>query len=154
MDSAISWIIIIKKIILFILTYFSLAVSRHANGANKILDSLAGEWNVRLDLSSLKPNVQVIDNFATKQHWTNIFKDKIGNGKLLFSSMYLHSILKNRPAARQLRQSLLNYMESETCDPISTVAANRPGALKSEYKTMQFIMKRLNYIQEAKFITL
>ena len=45
-------------------------------------------------------------------------------------------------------------MESEACDPISTVTANRPGALKSEYKTMQFIMKRLNYIQEAKFITL
>ena len=68
--------------------------------------------------------------------------------------MYLHSILKNRPAARQLRQSLLSHMESEACDSISTVTANRPGALKLEYKTMQFIMKRLNYIQEAKFITL
>ncbi|RTE54193.1 glycoside hydrolase family 2 [Arenibacter aquaticus] len=85
-----------------------------------------------IDTLPVKPIVRVVDNFVTNKHLANIFEVKIGNGKLLFSSMDLHSDLENRPAARQLRQSLLNYMESEAFDPVSTITANQLETLKLE----------------------
>lgn len=78
----------------------------------------------------VRPIVRVVDNFVTNQHLANIFEVKIGNGKLLFSSMDLHSDLENRPAARQLRQSLLNYMESDAFDPTSKITVDQLETLK------------------------
>ena len=83
-----------------------------------------------IDTLPVKPIVRVIDNFVTNQHLANIFEVKVGNGKLLFSSMDLHSNLENRPAAHQLKQSLLNYMESEAFDPISTITVDQLRTLK------------------------
>ena len=85
-----------------------------------------------IDSLPVKPIVRVVDNFVTNQHLANIFEVKIGNGKLIFSSMDLRSNLEDRPAARQLRQSLLKYMESETFDPISTITVEQLGTLKLE----------------------
>lgn len=84
--------------------------------------------SVVLDSLNVTPLVRVIDNFVTNHHLANIFEAKVGNGKLLFSSIDLHSNLKNRPAARQLRYSLLQYMKSDAFNPSKTIEV---GGLKS-----------------------
>ncbi len=69
----------------------------------------------------VKPIVRVIDNFVTNHHLSNLFETKAGNGKLIFSSIDLMNDLKNRPVARQLRASILSYMESDVFDPSGSV---------------------------------
>lgn len=73
--------------------------------------------SVEVDESQVTPIVRVIDNFVTNRHLANVVEAKVGEGKLIFSSIDLTSDLANRPAARQLRHSLLNYMESGDFDP-------------------------------------
>jgi hypothetical protein len=65
----------------------------------------------------IKPLVQVIDNMVTNQKLGYLFECKAGNGKLMVCSMDIYSDLDNRPVARQFRQSLLQYMNSEKFDP-------------------------------------
>ena len=73
--------------------------------------------SVVLDAFKATPIVQVIDNFVTNRKLAMIFEAKVGEGKLLFSATDLTSDLNNRPVARQLRYSLLEYMKSEDFDP-------------------------------------
>lgn len=70
-----------------------------------------------IDDLDVTPIVGVIDNFVTNHHLANIFETKVGKGKLVFSSIDLIHELENRPVARQLRASLLSYMESDTFNP-------------------------------------
>ncbi|WP_027136584.1 sugar-binding domain-containing protein [Gaetbulibacter saemankumensis] len=69
------------------------------------------------DALDVTPIVRVIDNFVTNHHLANVFEAKVGTGKLVFSSIDLMSNLKNRPVARQLRCSLLEYMSGESFNP-------------------------------------
>ena len=46
---------------------------------------------------------------------------RVGEGKLLFCSADLNTPDKNRPEARQLKNSLLNYMESDDFEPVQNV---------------------------------
>ena len=85
-----------------------------------------------IDSLHVTPIVRVIDNFVTNHHLANVFEAKVGNGKLVFSSMDLHSNLENRPAAQQLRQSLLDYIKSDAFDPISKITVDQLGTLKLE----------------------
>jgi hypothetical protein len=63
------------------------------------------------------PLIRVVDNFFKNRNLTNLFEAKVGNGKLVFSSMDLSEDLELRPAANQLRYSLLEYMKSEEFKP-------------------------------------
>jgi hypothetical protein len=65
----------------------------------------------------VKPIIRVLDNFFKNRNLTNLFEAKVGEGKLLFSSMDLSENLENRPAAKQLRYSLEKYMESDAFAP-------------------------------------
>lgn len=73
--------------------------------------------SVIIDSLPVKPIVRVIDNFVTNHQLATVFAAKVGKGKLMFSSMDLKTDLDKRPAARQLRKSLMNYMASEAFDP-------------------------------------
>ena len=77
--------------------------------------------SVIIDSLNVTPIVRVIDNFVTNRKLANVFEAKVGKGKLVFSSMDLHTNLEKRPVARQLRASLLRYMESEAFSPSGTV---------------------------------
>nr|WP_319512045.1 sugar-binding domain-containing protein [uncultured Draconibacterium sp.] len=86
-------------------------------------------WDLCLKSKSLivddldvTPIVRVIDNFVTNHHLTNVFETKVGEGKLVYSSIDLMSNLDERPVARQLRSSLLQYMESAAFNPSGSVA--------------------------------
>lgn len=75
-----------------------------------------------IDSLDVTPIVRVIDNFVTNHHLTNLFEAKVGGGKLLFASIDLKTDLPNRPVARQLRHSLLTYMESDDFKPEKPVS--------------------------------
>jgi hypothetical protein len=72
-----------------------------------------------LDIDSLnvEPVVTVIDNFFKNRRLTNLFQAKVKEGKLMFSSIDLQNDLENRPVARQLKYSLINYMNSADFSP-------------------------------------
>lgn len=65
----------------------------------------------------LRPLVQLIDDWTTNRKLGLVFEAKVGKGRLIASGADLASALDRRPAARQLRASLLEYMESETFSP-------------------------------------
>ena len=77
--------------------------------------------SVSIDSLNVEPIVRVIDNFVTNRSLSTVFEAKVGEGKLVFSSMDLISDLKNRPVARQLRHSLLEYMKGDVFNPSKTV---------------------------------
>ncbi|MBV5315379.1 MAG: hypothetical protein JZU47_18890 [Prolixibacteraceae bacterium] len=66
---------------------------------------------------TVKPLIRVVDNFFKNRNLTNLFEVKVGEGKLLFSSMDLTSRLGERPEATQLRSSILKYMNSDKFNP-------------------------------------
>lgn len=75
--------------------------------------------------------VRVIDNFVRNQSLTNLFEAKIGKGKLVFCSIDIISDLDKRPQAKQLRYSLLKYMNSKNFTPEVNITE---AQLKSFFK--------------------
>jgi len=65
----------------------------------------------------LRPLVQVIDDWNTNRKLALVFEAKVGAGKLLACSIDLHSDLAARPVARQMRRSLLQYVQSDAFGP-------------------------------------
>jgi hypothetical protein len=68
-------------------------------------------------LKEVTPLVEMIDNFVNNRRLASIFEVKAGKGKLIFTSIDLFNNLDQRPVARQLRNSLLNYMEGGAFNP-------------------------------------
>ncbi|MDR2916384.1 MAG: glycoside hydrolase family 2 [Tannerella sp.] len=79
-----------------------------------------------MELDSLQENVQpivrMIDNFYKNRNLGLIFEANVGDGKLLLCSPDLAENPESRPVARQLRFSLLNYMESVDFAPKESVS--------------------------------
>jgi Glycosyl hydrolases family 2, sugar binding domain len=73
--------------------------------------------SVVFDSLQVSPIVQTIDNFVTNHHLASVFEAKVGNGQLVFSGMDISTDLDKRPVARQLRNSLLEYMEGANFKP-------------------------------------
>jgi len=72
----------------------------------------------------LQPIVQPIDDWNRNYKLGLIFEAKVGRGKLLVSSADLENDLDKRIIARQLRTSILNYMESGRFNPKTVIAAD------------------------------
>ena len=68
-------------------------------------------------LPNINPIVRVIDNFYKNRKMANVIEVKIGKGKLILVSMDITNNLEDRPAARQLRYSLLRYMTGPLFEP-------------------------------------
>ncbi len=64
-----------------------------------------------------RPIVQVIDDYHRNNKLGAVFETRVGKGKLLVCSLDLATDLSNRPVARQLRQSLLQYVNSDAFRP-------------------------------------
>jgi hypothetical protein len=65
----------------------------------------------------LHPIVQPIDDWNTNRKLGLVWECRVGNGKLLVCSADLEHDLDKRPAARQLRESLLSYMSGKRFNP-------------------------------------
>lgn len=69
-----------------------------------------------------RPIVQPIDTWFLNRRLAVLFECKVGNGKLIVSSADLSPDIQNRPAARQLYNSLQLYMMSDKFNPSQKVA--------------------------------
>ncbi|PYS98263.1 MAG: glycoside hydrolase [Acidobacteria bacterium] len=87
----------------------------------------------------LQPIVQPIDDWNRNYKLGLIFEAKVGNGKLMVASVDLETLLKSRIAARQLRHSLLSYMESSEFDPKIVITPEQVESLFFDTR----IMKRI-----------
>jgi len=65
----------------------------------------------------LRPLVQPIDTWFENRRLGLLFEARVGPGKLMVCSMDLASDLDQRLVARQMRQSLIGYMESDAFQP-------------------------------------
>jgi hypothetical protein len=54
-----------------------------------------------------------------------MIEGRVGMGRLLFCTMDIHSDMENRPVARQLKFSLLNYMRSKSFSPATELATKQ-----------------------------
>ena len=68
-----------------------------------------------------RPVVQLIDDWFTNRKLGILLEGKVGNGKLMVCSADLQKDLDKRPAARQLRQSILQYMASDRFNPSASL---------------------------------
>lgn len=63
--------------------------------------------------TAIEPVVTMIDNFFKNRSLALVFEANVGKGKIIVCSADLSTDIDNRPEARQLRYSLLRYMESD-----------------------------------------
>lgn len=73
----------------------------------------------------IKPVVRVIDDWVTARSLGLVIECKVGNGKLLLTSIDLISENEKRPEAKQLLYSLINYMEGKLFNPADKVEWER-----------------------------
>jgi hypothetical protein len=76
-------------------------------------------------LPSINPLVRVIDNFYKNRKMANVIEAKVGQGKLILTSIDLSHQLEKRPAARQLRYSLQQYMKSTAFSPVVNLSTQQ-----------------------------
>jgi hypothetical protein len=77
--------------------------------------------------TSLRPIVQVIDDWVNNRKLGLVWEARVGKGRLLVTSVDLSGELD--PVRRQLRASLLAYASSEAFDPELTVTLDAVAAL-------------------------
>ena len=93
-----------------------------------IMDDLPGQ---------LQPIVQTIDDWNTNRKLGLIFECRVGAGKVLACSADLETNVRWRPAARQLRRSLFDYMTSKAFDPKVEVTVDQLKALYREPSALE-----------------
>jgi hypothetical protein len=74
--------------------------------------------------SDYRPLVQVIDRFDRNDKLAAIAEARVGRGRLLISFVNLRENAENRPAARQLRHSLIKYVAGAHFEPTQSLTAN------------------------------
>jgi len=67
--------------------------------------------------ATFRPLVYAIDDWFTSRKLGLIIEAQVGRGRLLACAMDLNTDLEQRPVARQLRRSLLNYMSGPRFKP-------------------------------------
>jgi hypothetical protein len=67
--------------------------------------------------TELRPTVQVIDDWFTNRRLGLVFEARVGEGRLLVTSIDLTTGLEENPVARQMRRSLLDYVAGDEFDP-------------------------------------
>ena len=90
------------------------------NSAGMPIDSLENR---------VQPIVQYIDDFGGNRHIGAIWEARVGNGRLLVCTFDLATDLDNRPASKQLRRSLLDYVATSSFRPEANVSIGEIEAL-------------------------
>jgi hypothetical protein len=68
-----------------------------------------------------QPLVQSIDTWFVSRKIGMLFEANVGKGKLVMTSMDITSDLEHRLVARQMRQAILDYMQSDDFQPSLTI---------------------------------
>ena len=88
--------------------------------------------SINCDSINVDPIVRVVDNFVTNRKLATVFEAKVGSGKLVVSAMDITNDLVNRPVARQLRYSLMKYMESNQFNPSKEIDLENANLIQNE----------------------
>ena len=72
-----------------------------------------------------RPVIQVIDDYHRNHKLAALFETRVGPGRLLACGMNLTDVAPNKPVARQMLRSLIDYVQSDRFAP----AAELDGAL-------------------------
>ena len=86
---------------------------------------------------ALEPIVWAIDDWNRNYKLGLVFECKVGRGRLLVSGADIETGLDTRPAARQLRSSLLAYMDSPRFRPAVSVRAEELRGLLFDTRVMK-----------------
>ncbi len=73
---------------------------------------------------SFKANIQPIDTWFENRKLALAFEGKVGKGKLMVCSIDLEKNLESRPVARQLKYSMLKYLNSKDFQPTQAIDLN------------------------------
>lgn len=79
--------------------------------------------------ANYRPIIHLIDDWFTNRKLGILMEGKVGNGKLMVCSVDLKKDLDKRPAARQFRQSILEYMASDRFNPSNLIDPEKVRAL-------------------------
>ena len=85
-------------------------------------------------LPPMEPIVRVIDNFFKNRKMALVLEARVSKGKLIFCSADIATDLENRPVARQLKHSLLNYMQETAFRPQAVLKEDDIRKLMAETK--------------------
>ena len=85
----------------------------------------------------LEPVVWAIDDWNRNYKLGLVFECRVGRGRLVVSGADLEGSLDARPAARQLRRSLLDYMASRRFEPAVSVSAAELRGLLFDTRVMR-----------------
>jgi len=80
--------------------------------------------NLRELPASYQSPIQPIDTWHVSRKLGMIVEAKVGNGRLLMTTMDISSRLDQRPVARQMRKALLDYMQSKDFNPQLTLTTD------------------------------
>ncbi|QDU71519.1 glycoside hydrolase family 2 TIM barrel-domain containing protein [Mucisphaera calidilacus] len=80
-------------------------------------DARAGAMLIDHLPPDLEPVVRPIDTWFRSRRLAALFEARVGEGRLMVCSFDLTTDLDQRPAARQLRRSLITYMRSKAFSP-------------------------------------
>ena len=78
---------------------------------------------------ALRPLVQPIDTWFEARRLALIFEARVGAGRLMVCSMDLTSNLEQRLVARQMRYSVLRYLQSDAFQPATEISAAQVASL-------------------------
>lgn len=84
---------------------------------------------IKLAAGDLTPIVRWIDDWNTNEPLALIAEARVGKGRVLLCAADLSGNLENRPAAAQLRRSLLDYAASPDFAPVAVMTPERLAAL-------------------------
>ena len=82
--------------------------------------------------AGLKPLIQPIDTWFENRRLALAFESKTNGGKLLVCSIDLKNKIDERPVSKQLLISLLNYMNSQSFNPLKELGINEVKGLISD----------------------
>ncbi|WP_373512903.1 sugar-binding domain-containing protein [Persicitalea sp.] len=91
---------------------------------------------------SLRPLIQPIDDWFESRRLSLAFEAKVGRGKLMVCSVDLDTDIDDRPSARQLKYSLLNYMNSKKFNPVEEVTLDKIEQLFQKESTLDQLTKK------------
>lgn len=82
-------------------------------------------WDLNINSTTLNMDslsggvaiVEMVDNFANNRRLASLYEGKVGQGKLMLATFDLDKSLDNRPVARQMLYSILDYMNSNEFKP-------------------------------------
>jgi hypothetical protein len=101
--------------------------------------------------ADFRPIIQPIDTWFLSRRLAMMFEAKIGNGKLMVCSIDLDNNLDTRIAARQMKLSILNYMNSEKFNPTYDLSKNFIQSLFVDKEHRDSFMNTNDAPDEIKF---